>query len=163
MPEVDMSVYTPASLIAKAVEALTPDLAPLNATERQRYQDKEIPNWRLNRDAGHPSPIPEPPLAYVLKVDAPGFTVAVVRGTEPVCAKYTEPGVTEVPLIVAIGAPIPGMPGAYSRGYNSSMVPDNAPNGYRYQPFGPGGPVFQKVITPGFFGGMFTAYYQLIA
>ncbi len=153
---------TPATLIAKAVEALTPDLAPLNATELRRYQDKEIPNWRLNRDAGHPGPIPDPPLAYVLKVDAPGFTVAVVRGTEPVCAKFVDPGTPEVPLIVAIGAAIVGWPGRYERGYNTARVPDNAPDGYRYQPFGPGGPVFEKVIEQGFFGGTTHQYYKLV-
>jgi len=161
MPEVDMKPFSPASLIAKAVEAVAPDLKPLNQQEASGYA-KAVEQWKLDRDRGFPRPVPDPPLAYVLKVDAPGGTVAVIRGTEPVCPKFIDPGTPEVPLIVAIGAAIPGMPGCFARGYNAAMVPDNAPNGYRYQPFGPGGPVFQKVIVPGFFAGMFTAYYQLV-
>jgi len=144
------------------VAALASDIPKLNAVEIRRYQEKEIAAWKLNRDAGHAGPIPEPPLAYVLKVDAPGGTVAVIRGTDPVCQKYVDSATPEVPLIVAIGAAIPGMPGCFLRGYNTSMVPDNAPDGYMAYPFGAGGPAFRKVIKPGFFAGMFTAYYQLV-
>ncbi len=63
---------------------------------------------------------------------------------------------------VAIGAAIVGWPGRYERGYNAARVPDNAPDGYRYQPFGPGGPVFEKVIEQGFFGGTTHQYYKLV-
>lgn len=153
-----MSAFSPATLIAKAVEALTPDVAVLNNQEKRRYLDKEIPNWKLNRDAGHPAPIPEPPLAYGLLVDSNKFTVAVVRGTQLVCDKYVDAAPT-VPLLVSIGAAIPGMPGCFSRGYVNG-VPDNSPNGYQYQPFGAGGPTFIKVIEPSVFG--FTAYYKLV-
>lgn len=162
MSEVDMSVYTPESLIARAIEALEADVPKANEVELRRYLDKEIPTWKLNRDAGHAGPIPEPPLAYELKVDAPNFTVAIVRGNTPVCDKYVDPATPEVPLIVAVGAAIPGMPGCFARGYNAAMVPDNTPDGYVAYPFGKGGPAFRKVIKPGFFAGMFTAYYQLV-
>lgn len=158
---IDMGIYTPAMLIARAVEALTPELVPFNEQEIRSY-NSDIEAWKLNRDAGHPGPIPDPPRAWILKVDVDAFNVAVVRGNEPVCPKYVDPGTPEVPLIVAIGASIPGMPGCFSRGYNAAMQPDNAPNGYLAQPFGPGGPTFRKVIKPGFFSGMFTAYYQLV-
>jgi hypothetical protein len=141
----DMSVYTPATLIQKAVEALTPDVPYLNEIELRRYAT-EITNWKLNRDAGHPGPIPDPPLKYELKVDIPNFTVAVVRSAIPVCEKYAEPPPPPVPSIAGAIVP-PFAPGRYL-----CVFRDNAPAGYRLTV--PIGILVEKFIVLSPFGPM---------
>lgn len=156
----DFSDYSPAVLIQKAVEALTPDVASLNEQEKRRYLDKEIPNWKLNRDAGHAAPIPDPPLAYVLSVDAPGFTVAVVRGAVAVCDKYVD-AAPVIALVAAVGPPISAFPGRFERGYVAGK-PDNTPAGYEVAPFGASGPKFRKVIEGELGHFNYVQYYQLV-
>ena len=143
---IDMSVYSPATLIAKAVEALSPDVPYLNEIEIHRYLEDEVETWKKNRDAGHPGPVPAPPLKYVLKVDVPGFTVAVVRGTEPVCAQWVEPA--PVPPPSRAGAILPPFaPGRYL-----CVMGDNAPEGYRLTLAD--GTIVAKHITMSPFGPM---------
>ena len=145
MPEIDMSVYSPAVLIAKAVEALTPDVPYLNEIELKSYASA-IANWILNKDAGHEGPVPDPPLGYELRVDVPAFTVAVVRSSTPVCAKYVPP--TPVPPPSKAGAILPPFaPGRYL-----CVMGDTAPEGYRLTLAD--GTIVAKHITMSPFGPM---------
>lgn len=139
---------------------LDADAARINAQLVNNY-NTAIDNWKKNKDAGHPTAIPSPENSYRVFKDPAGWWTIAQDG-QPVCPKYVDGPAPPVAMIVAIGAAIPGMPGCFSRGYNSKMEPDNAPDGYLVYPYGPSGPAFRKVIKEGFFGGMFTAYYQIV-
>lgn len=145
MSIVDMSVYSPAVLIANAVTALTPDLAYLNEIELKSYASS-VSNWLLNRDAGHEGPVPDPPLKYELRVDLDAFNVAVVRSAEPICAKFVPPVPLPPPSIAGALLP-PFAPGRYL-----CVFRDNAPEGWRLTL--PGGIVVAKHITMSPFGPM---------
>lgn len=143
--EVDMSVYSPATLIAKAVEALQADVPYLNEIELRSYASA-VENWKLNRDRGTVAPIPDPPLRYKLLVDAPNYTVAVVRDTVPVCEKYVDPA--PVPPPSKAGAIVPPfLPDRYL-----CIMGDNAPAGYRLR--APDGKLVEKFIALSPFGPM---------
>lgn len=145
MPEVDMSVYSPATLIARAVEALTPDVPYLNEIEVRSYASA-VENWKLNRDRGTVAPIPDPPLRYKLLVDAPNYTVAVVRDTVPVCDKYVDPAPVPPPSIAGAIVP-PFAPGRYL-----CVFKDNAPAGWRLKTAD--GTLVEKFIALSPFGPM---------
>lgn len=142
---VDMSVYSPATLIQKAVEALQGDVPYLNEIEVRRYVT-EIENWQKNSDAGHPYAVPDPPMAWELRVDAAAFNVAVVRGSKPVCDKYAPPPPIPPPSIAGAIVP-PFAPGRYL-----CVFRDNAPAGYRLKTSD--GVLVEKFITPTPFGPM---------
>ena len=145
MPAVDMSVYSPATLIAKAVEALQGDVPYLNDIEKRSYASA-IENWKLNTSRGFTSPIPDPPLAYELQVNFDTFTVAVVRGTAPVCEPWVPP--TPEPPPSKAGAMLPPFaPGRYL-----CIMGDNAKAGHRLTLAD--GTVVEKFITLTPFGPM---------
>ena len=160
MSEPDLTAFSPAKLIANAVTALTPGLVPLNQQEERGYATA-VANWKLNTAAGHPGPIPDPPMAYELKVDEAEFTVAIVRSQTPVCAKFVDPGTPVVALVAAVGPPIAEFPGRFYRGYING-VPDNTPAGYELAPFGPQGPRFRKVIEGEIGHFNYVGYYVLV-
>ncbi len=143
VPEVDMSIFSPATLIARAVEALTPDVPYLNEIERKTYATA-VENYKLNKGRDPNLTIPNPPLAYELRVDYANFSVYVGRGTTPVCEKYVDPDSLPKPEKAGVILP-PFAPGRYL-----AILGDNAPAGYRITLAD--GTVVEKVLTPWFAG-----------
>lgn len=143
MPEVDMSIFSKATLIANAVKALQPDIPYLNEIERKTYATA-VNNWKLNKAQGASEPIPDPPLSYVLRVDYETWEVAIMRGTEPVCAKYVDE--SPAPAGLVAGAIVP----PFAAGRYLCVMGDNAPAGYKLTTSD--GVQAEKVITPWFAG-----------
>jgi hypothetical protein len=141
--EIDMSTYAPETLIARAIEALEGDIPVLNDLVLKGYI-AAIDNWRLNKNAGHEGPIPDPPYGYVLKIDRPSFTVAIVPASQPICPKWVEPAPTPAPSKAGVLLP-PFAPGRYL-----TILGDNAPAGHRLVT--PDGVLVEKVMTPWFAG-----------
>lgn len=144
MPEVDMSVFSRATLIANAVKALEPDVPYLNEIEKKTYS-AAIDNWKLNKAQGFVAEIPDPPMAYELVVKYDEGEVYLKRGAIPVCEKFVDKEEPTVSTLKAGAILPPFAPGRYL-----CVMGDNAPAGYRLTLAD--GTVVEKVVTPWFAG-----------
>ena len=147
----DMSVYAPETLFNNSLKSFEDGIPILNDLVLKGYISA-IDNWKLNRDRGTSAPIPDPPLAYALKIDRPNMTFAVVRET-PICEKWVEPAPTPQPSKAGVLMP-PFAPGRYL-----AILGDNAPAGHRLTT--PDGVLVEKIMTPWFAG--FSVEYRKVA
>ena len=145
-------------LINENIRKTFEECAASNNALLVKSYESAVDNWKKNRDAGHPGPIPLPEYSFRTYRGQDGWWTMAQDGP-PVAPVYVEEGTPVTPLVVAVGPAIIGQPGRFLRGYVNG-VPDNTPAGYLAQPWGPGGPSFRKVVDPSPFG--YTAYYQLV-
>lgn len=117
------TVNTEILTVEQIREGMTRDLEAnavrLNQQSINRYSIM-IQNWRMNKDAGHEGPIPDPPNKYAVVSGQEGWPM-LIEGTEPACQKYVPPPLPPAPPS-GVAKPVRGADGKWYPGIGDTAT-----------------------------------------